>query len=117
MERRDAPRLRKSIAVRYKFLSDSVQEKVVDGVHDGRTSNISLGGMMLVGQVPDLDWLKGMLIGRIHIGVNLTLPGHAVPLKGLCAVSWIDSMDATARMTRIGLRFIEMPAEHKHALG
>jgi len=115
-ERRDYPRLKRNLPLRYKFVSSSVQDPAMDRVNDGATQNISLGGLLLLGPVPKLDWLKDLLIGRISIGVNIHLPGQPAPMKFLTRVSWIEAVDQEAISMRMGLRIIDIPSEHRKLL-
>ncbi len=115
-DRRDYPRLKRSIPIRYKFLSSSVKDPAMDRVCDGVTQNVSMGGLLLVGPVPRLDWLKDLLLGRITLGLNLILPDQTYPVKVLARVAWLEATDEQAISLRIGLRFIEVPAEHRKVL-
>jgi PilZ domain-containing protein len=115
-DRRDFPRLKRSVPVRYKFLSSTVREPAMDRVCDGVTQNISMGGLLLVGPVPRLEWMKDLLLGRINVGVNLLIPNLETPVKVLTRVAWIEAMDEQAISLRIGLRILEVPAEHRKIL-
>jgi hypothetical protein len=116
-DRRDYPRLKRSLPLRFKFLSTSVQDPLMERVCDGATHNISLGGMLMVGPIPKLDWLKELLIGRIHVGVNLLLPGQDLPIKVLTRVAWIEAVDQEAISMRMGLRIIDIPSDQRKVLG
>jgi hypothetical protein len=115
-DRRDYPRLKRSLALRFKFISSSIQDPAMDRVSDGATHNISLGGMLLLGPIPKLDWLKELLIGRISVGVNLHLPGQENPIKVLTRVAWIEAVDQDAISLRMGLRIIDIPSEQRKIL-
>ena len=115
-DRRDFPRLRRSIPVRYKFLSSTVKEDALERVCEGSTQDLSIGGMLLTGPVSRLEWVKDLLIGRMDIGVNLQLPGNDVPVKALGRVAWLEAADAEAMSMRIGLRFLDMPPDHRRVL-
>jgi len=115
-DRRDYPRLKRSLSLRYKFISSSVHDPAIERVCDGATHNISLGGMLLIGPIPKLDWLKELLIGRISVGVNLLLPGQEFPVKVLTRVAWIEAVDQDAISMRMGLRIIDIPSEQRKIL-
>ena len=115
-DRRDYPRLKRSLPLRFKFISSSVQDPAMDRVSDGATHNISLGGLLMVGPIPKLDWLKELLIGRISVGVNLLLPGHEMPIKVLTRVAWIEAVDQDAISLRMGLRIIDIPSDQRKVL-
>jgi hypothetical protein len=115
-DRRDYPRLKKSVSVRYKFLSSTVKDPAMERICDGVTQNISMGGLLLVGPVPRLDWLKDLLLGRINIGVNLVVPAQVYPIKVLTRVAWLEATDEQAMNMRIGLRILEVPPDQRKAL-
>ena len=115
-DRRDYPRLKRSLPLRYKFLSTTMEDPAFDRVNDGSTHNISLGGMLMVGPIPKLDWLKDLLIGRISVGVNLLLPGREQPVKCLTRVAWIEAVDQEAISMRMGLRIIDIPSDQRKVL-
>jgi c-di-GMP-binding flagellar brake protein YcgR len=109
-ERREFVRVRAQIPVRYKFLSHD-PDFVCDEIFEGSTNNISGGGMLLVASIPNLDWLTGLLMERIVIGVNILLPDNPDPIKALTRTAWIESLDERTRRCSIGLRFKEITKE------
>jgi hypothetical protein len=115
-ERREFTRLPAAVEVRCKFLSSHVQDEVLDRVCEGTSTNVSLGGLLLLGPIPRLEWLKDLLVGKMNVGVNIYLPNGAEPLKALCRVAWVDAIEEGAMATHMGLRVQEMPAEHRKAL-
>jgi PilZ domain-containing protein len=115
-ERREYPRLRHSVPVRYKFISPHVKDAAMDRVCDGVTQNLSMGGMLLLGPIPRLEWLKDLLLGRINIGVNLYFPGNPTPAKVLARVAWVEAAEANAINMNIGLRILEIPPDHRKVL-
>jgi c-di-GMP-binding flagellar brake protein YcgR len=110
-ERREFVRVRAELPVRYKFLSQD-QAFVSDEVLEGATSNISGAGILLVGQMPNSDWITGLLMERIVIGVNVFLPGDAEPIKALTRTAWIEALDERAQRCSMGLRFREITKDH-----
>jgi c-di-GMP-binding flagellar brake protein YcgR len=111
LERRDFIRVRAELVVKYKFLSHE-EGLVTDEVLDGTTSNLSGGGLLLIGAIPNTDWITGMLMERIVIGVNLMLPGDPEPVKALTRVAWVEALDGRAQRCSMGLRFKEITKEH-----
>jgi len=110
-ERREFIRVRAELAVKYKFLShDSGFE--ADEIYTGTTNNLSGGGLLLVGSVPNSDWITGLLMERIVVGINIFVPGDSEPAKALTRVAWIEAMDERARTCSLGLRFKEITKEH-----
>ena len=111
LERREFIRVRAELVVKYKFLSHGAQS-VPDEVFEGTTSNLSGGGLLLVGTIPNTDWITGLLMDRIVVGVNLFLPGDAEPVKALTRTAWIEALDERAQRCSMGLRFKEITKEH-----
>jgi len=110
-ERREFVRVRAELPVKYKFLSQD-PGFLSDEVFEGTTSNISGSGLLLVGQMPNADWITGLLMERIVIGVNIFLPGSNEAVKALTRTSWIEALDERSQRCSIGLRFREITKEH-----
>ncbi len=115
-DRRDFTRIRTSVQVRYKFLSSAVRDPEFETVFEGSTINLSLGGLLLVGGIAKIEWVKDLLLGHIQIGVNLALPTSATPVKALTRLSWIEARDPDAMAFRMGLRIVDLPAESRSHL-
>jgi c-di-GMP-binding flagellar brake protein YcgR len=110
-ERREFVRVRADLPVKYRFLSQDATF-VSDEIFEGVTSNLSGAGILLVGQMPNSDWITGLLMERIVVGINLFLPGEAEPLKALTRTAWIEALDERAQRCSMGLRFKEITKEH-----
>jgi c-di-GMP-binding flagellar brake protein YcgR len=111
-ERREFVRIKVALPVRYKFLShDFGDEAVASQIHEGSTNNISGGGLLLRGRIPDLQWIPSLLMQRIVIGVNLHFPNDEMPLKALTRVAWIESLEEGTQKCSLGLRFHEIGRE------
>lgn len=111
-ERREFVRVKAEIPVHYKFLCHDTGFKH-DTVYDGVTSNISAGGLLLTGRIPELDWIPAMLMERIFLGVNIHLPGSPEPVKALTRVAWIEAVDPQSGRCSVGLRFKEITKDHQ----
>jgi c-di-GMP-binding flagellar brake protein YcgR len=111
MERREFIRVRAELPVKYRFLSHE-PGLVTDEILDGSTNNLSGGGLLLVGEVPNADWITGLLMERIVVGVNLILPGAPEPVKALTRVAWVEALDERAHRCSLGLKFKEITKEH-----
>jgi c-di-GMP-binding flagellar brake protein YcgR len=109
-ERRDFIRVRAELPVKYRFLS-SEPGLVTDEVFVGSTSNISGGGLLLVGEIPNADWISALLMERIAVGVSLELPGDPDPVEALTRAGWVEALDERARRCSLGLRFKEITRE------
>ena len=106
MERREFVRINISLPVRYKFLSPGAQKKS-DEMFSGTTTNLSAGGMLLVGKIPSSDWLGDLLLQKVILGINVLLPESQEPLKMLARVRWVESLNAQNECA-MGLVFKEI---------
>ena len=105
-QRREFVRVAVELAVRYKFLSAS-DAPADTRVFEGMTRNVSAGGMLLRGPLPSRDWIADLLLHRIVIGFNLTLPGDSTPLKALARVTWVEAL-TESNTCAMGLNFKEI---------
>ncbi len=110
-ERREFIRVRAELPVKYKFLSRD-PGFASDEIYTGTTNNLSGGGLLLVGSVPNTDWITDLLMERIAVGVNIFVPSHPEPVKALTRVAWIEAMDERAHGCSMGLKFKEVTKEH-----
>jgi len=115
-ERREYARIRRAMEVRFKYISGTVKDPEIDLVYEGSTLNVSMGGLLLVGPIPRMEWLKDLLLGHIQVGVNLTVPLNVAPVKALTRLSWIEAREPQALTFRMGLRILDMPADHRRIL-
>jgi c-di-GMP-binding flagellar brake protein YcgR len=112
IEKRDFIRVHTDIPVRYKFLSRSIPIES-EGIFEGTTSNLSGSGLLLVGKIPGMSWIPGLLMGEILIGINLLLPHLDVPIKALTRVAWVEAFEKGSDKCGMGLRFKEIPKEQQ----
>ena len=110
--RRDFVRLPSDVSIRYKFLC-KVMELNCDQVFEGSTSSLSGEGCLLVGKIPSLNWIPGLLMGRILIGGNILIPSLDLPIKVLCRLSWIEELTEGRERCVMGLRFQELTKENQ----
>jgi len=111
LERREFIRVRTELPVKYKFLSHD-QKFAAEEVLDGSTTNLSGGGLLLVGVIPNTDWITGLLMERIVVGVNIFLPSDPEPVKALTRAAWVEALDERAHRCSMGLKFKEVTKEH-----
>ena len=107
-EKRDFIRVKVSVPVKYKLIMSEIVHVAMDLIHDGTTSNLSGGGLLLRARIPQLDWLPLLLTGKMKIGVNLILPTSQLPVKALTRVSWIEGLEEGTQKANFGLRFTEI---------
>ena len=115
-DRREFPRLKCTLTVRFKFLSTAVKDPGMDQVFEGTTTNLSMGGLLMTGPIPNLDWVKDLLLGRINVGLNFALPGYDFPIKALSKMNWVEAKDEDAISFQFGLRIVDMPPDHRRAM-
>jgi c-di-GMP-binding flagellar brake protein YcgR len=111
-EKRGFVRIHTDIPVRYKFLSRSVPLES-EGVFEGTTTNLSGSGLLLVGRIPGMSWIPGLLMEEILIGLNILLPLMDVPIKALTRVGWIEAFQKGSDKCAMGLRFKEISKENQ----
>jgi c-di-GMP-binding flagellar brake protein YcgR len=112
-EKREFVRVNVDVPVRYKFLSKSI--RVPDEIFEGRTGNLSGGGLLLMGRVPHEDLYAHLLTQRVLIGVLVQLPTRQDPIKALCRVAWIEAHQEPGRVA-VGLAFREITRDHQDAV-
>ncbi len=109
-ERREFVRVRASLSVRYKFLRQS-GEDIDEKVYEGVTQNLSGGGLLLTGKIPDLGWIPDLLMQKIVIGVNIIFPDSPEPIKALTRVAWAEAFEEGSGKCAFGLMFREITKE------
>lgn len=107
-EKREFTRVRVAVPVKYKFLSHELEHPDLEKIWDGETANLSGGGMLLRGKIPDLNWLPSLLTGKMKMGVNLILPTFDLPVKALTRVAWIEGLEEGTQKALLGLRYVEI---------
>jgi c-di-GMP-binding flagellar brake protein YcgR len=108
-ERREFVRVKVEVPVRYMFLCKTIRDPEMERIYEGTTSNIGAGGILLVGQIPKLEYIPEMLLQHIVLGLNIFLPQLQEPIKALARVSWVETIDEQTRKGGMGLRFRDIP--------
>lgn len=107
MERRQFVRVRLEVPIRYKLVRPDGQ-KVVEELFEGSTTNISTGGILLNGRLPDPSYVVELLAQRIRISLNMAIPGEAVPVKAIARAAWIERLEEGSGIFPMGLSFDEI---------
>ncbi len=105
------------IDAKYKFLSNE-DEFQSDAVFEGVVADLSRGGALLEGTIPDASWIPSMLDGRIKIGLFLFIP-QSEPVKVLGTMRWARPVEGSApeeNLCAMGLKFEEISEDHKKNL-
>ncbi len=103
-EKREFVRIQTDIPIRYKFLSKEI-ELNDEQIHEGSTSNLSSGGLLLIGKVPSVSWIPALLMEDIILGLNLLLPSIDTPIKALGKVSWVEAFQKGSDRCALGVKF------------
>lgn len=90
VENREFIRVKASLPVEYKFLGRKKDHPDLGVTFQGKTENLSGGGILLKGPLPDPDWVSQLLMQKIAVGVKLSLPGEKIPVVALCRAAWIE---------------------------
>ena len=110
-ERREFLRVPTDLPVRYKFLSAETAF-LHEEIFEGRVTDLSGGGLLLLGRIPDLEWKSRLLNGRIVVGLNLDLADGQSPVKALTRVTWAETVEDDENLCLMGLKFKEIIREH-----
>ncbi len=112
--RREYVRIETEIPVRYKFFSQEGKLEL-DEELDGKTRNVSAGGILLVAEIPNMDWITSLLRQTMYVGIRMELPERGT-VKALARVAWVGSMDEEARTCALGLQFKEITKDDRDKL-
>ncbi|MBI3828100.1 MAG: PilZ domain-containing protein [Planctomycetes bacterium] len=108
-ERRRFTRVSVDLPVQYKFTSLDPRKPVAPDVHTGFTRNISQGGLLLIGRIPNLDWISPLLMSRIVVGITLELSADkSDTVKSLCRAAWLETVEEKSQRAAFGLIFSEI---------
>ncbi|MBI3722868.1 PilZ domain-containing protein [bacterium] len=115
-EQRRAARVRfgagDNLEVRYKFLSKLPGWKSSE-VYTGKIINLSKGGALFMGTVPDTSWLPKLGEGSILLGMNVIAPGYK-PVKALASLRWTRATEP--QLYELGVQFEQLEPEHRTTL-
>jgi c-di-GMP-binding flagellar brake protein YcgR len=114
-ERRKYYRLNFELDVRYKFVSQVLQIQQ-NKFFEGKSNNISIGGILLKGVVPEISYISGLFLGEIRILLYIFLPLQDEPIKAIGELRHIEIVDKNIKLYTMGLEFIEITAENKNRL-
>lgn len=112
MERREFVRVKAALQVRYKFLRPT-GEKVEERLYEGVTTNLSAGGLLLSGRLPDPAWMPELLSGKILLGLNVILQDDPAAVKAVARVAWIERSGDDPNVYPMGLSFDTIEPDDK----
>ena len=82
-------------------------------IPEGSTNSLSGEGCLLIGKIPSLNWIPGLLMGKIFISGNILLPSLDIPIKVLCKLAWIEEITEGRDRCVMGIRFQEITKENQ----
>lgn len=106
-EKRNYLRVQAELPVRYRFLRPGSSGSTALDTCEGRSLNVSGGGLLLLGPVPDVHWVVDLLMEKIIVFVEIDLGGDA-PVRALARVAWLEGLEERTRTCRMGLKFKEI---------
>lgn len=109
MERREFVRIRAALPVRYVFLDPKGDR--LPGVSEGASGNLSAGGLLLQGRIPDLSWVPELLTQRMAMALSISLPVEFRHVEAVARVAWIETVDPASHRCNLGLMFREITRE------
>ncbi|MCE9582301.1 MAG: PilZ domain-containing protein [Planctomycetes bacterium] len=116
-ERRDFVRVSADIIVRYRFqLISGATRKATEQVLTGATANLSGGGLLLRGPLPDIAIVTELVTGKATLEVELTLPSDPRPILAKARCAWVETVDEATMKCHLGLRFTQIAAEEKERI-
>ena len=112
-ERRQFVRVNVDVPVSYKFVPLDPRMSVAQETHTGYSRNVSQGGLLLIGRLPNLSWISPLLMNRMIIAVSVQLPGITAPIKALCRAAWLETVEEKSQRAAYGLIFNEIANEDR----
>lgn len=112
-ERREFIRVPCTVFVKYKFLCPERKDAALDKIYEGTSNNLSGGGILFAGPMPDKSWIPDLLTHRIVVGVHLMVPNMFEPVKALTRLAWIEPIDEKQHLYSMGLTFKEIPTAER----
>ncbi len=107
-ENREYLRIKAHLPVRYRFLTEVRQGPELRVVYTGRTENVSGGGILLQGRIPDEAWIPDLLCERVVLGIEIALPDREAPVRALGRVAWVETKDPHTLESHLGVKFREI---------
>jgi c-di-GMP-binding flagellar brake protein YcgR len=112
-ERRDFVRVSTDIPVRYRFRAAGRKD---EALLEGATTNLSGGGLLLRGPIPEIGMVTLLVTGKATLEVELTLPGDPRPVQAKARCAWVETVEEDSMRCHLGLRYTEISAEDKERI-
>jgi c-di-GMP-binding flagellar brake protein YcgR len=115
-ERRRFLRVQRGLSVRYRFISLDPAFAIESDRYSGRTHNVSQGGVLLLGRLPDPHWEEHLLSHRLVVGISLELTKAELPVRAICRAAWLEPAEDDPEMKAFGLSFAEITREDQERI-
>ncbi len=116
-ENRDYLRVKASVPVRYRFIADHLSDAEIGRELSGQSRDLSGGGILLQGAIPDETWIPDLLMEKITLEVTVYLPDAREPVQALARAAWIDTGNADQGLgCSMGLKFVEISRDAQDRL-
>ncbi len=116
-ESRDYLRVKANVPVRFRFSGERLEDSALEQEYEGVSRDLSGGGLLLRGPIPDDSWIPDLLMERITIVVQVFLPDAHEPVRARARVAWIDTGKGARNANAPSVASNE-PAEHdEHETG
>jgi len=114
-DRRKSERIGVQFRVGYRFRALDPKTKLSAEVHEGKAQNVSHGGLLLRGPLPDQSWTSKLLTGTFMLDAEFTLPGQSDALKIESRIAWIEPTDKE-HVCCFGVSFAKLGKKEKDSL-
>ncbi|GMV81332.1 MAG: hypothetical protein AMXMBFR7_25160 [Planctomycetota bacterium] len=115
-ERRQYKRVTLDLPVFYRFRTSDPRLKIEKLTYQGMTRNLSEGGLLMLGPLPDLAWISPLLMSKILLDMTLELPGAARSIAVEGRAAWVEAKPSGLQDAMYGITFGTVARESKEAL-
>lgn len=115
-ERRDFVRVSTDIPVRYRFRPVARREAGTEPFFTGATTNLSGGGLLLRGPIPEIGMVTQLVTGKAALDIELILPSDPQPVHARARCAWVETVEEETLRCHLGLRFTEISPEDKERI-
>lgn len=111
-KRRRFTRVNVALVIEYTFISTS-GSPMSDQEFQGITRDLSGGGCLLEGSIPEREWIPALLLEDMKLEVVIAIPEDGPPLHTEATVAWIDPDDPSEGTFQLGLEFQDLQDDER----
>ncbi len=111
-KRRRFTRVNVELVVHYTFVSSS-GAPLSNSTFQGTSKDISGGGCLLQGSIPQLGWIPDLLTEEMKLDLKIDFPVDDFDLNTSAQVAWIDPQDKGEDQFQLGLEFEDLPDDKR----